>query len=143
MISIENMRNIATTEKAAEEKAKSSRLQKELTMYRDKLNEKRPMLMEYIQKQIISAMKSDKGKAGLYNNDAKSTFDGITCNWYRNLAKEFFRYLWAEEYKDDSALEIALKELAADVRTELLEAGIKEIRCGCPSTGGPDVILVF
>ena len=112
-------------------------------MYRDKLNEKRPMLMEYIQKQIISAMKSDKGKAGLYNNDAKSIFEGITCNWYRNLAKEFFRYLWAEECKDDSALEIALKELAADVRTELLEAGIKEIRRGCPSTGGPDVILVF
>ena len=143
MISIDDMRNIAMAEKAAEEKAKSSKLQKELTMYRDKLNEKRPMLMEYVQKRIVFAIKSDKDKAGLYSDNAKSIFEGITCNWYRNLAKEFFRYLWAEGCNPDSALGIALKELAADVRTELLEAGIKEIKCGGPSTGGPDVILVF
>jgi hypothetical protein len=93
MISIADMRNIATAEKEAEEKAKEAKFQKDLAMYRDKIRKVQPKVVEYIQQQIVNAMKNNWSQAGLRRYSMEKIFKDILR--YPSESGMIYYFLWS------------------------------------------------
>lgn len=141
MISIADMRNIAAIEKEAEEKAKEAKFQKDLAMYRDKIKKAQPQVVDYIQQQIVNAIKNNWSEVGLRRYGMEKIFKDILR--YPSESIMFYYYLWSPDSEAYSALDTAFKEMALEIRDELFEAGIKEIRKGGPFVGDPSVVVIF
>lgn len=141
MISIADMRNIATAEKEAEEKTKEAKFQKDLAMYRDKIKKVQPKVVEYIQQQIVNAMKNNWSQAGLRRYSMEKIFKDILR--YPSESGMIYYFLWSPDSEAHSAIDTAFKEMALEIRKELFEAGIKEIRKGGPFAGDPSAVVIF
>ena len=141
MISIADMRNIATAEKAVEEKAKKAKFQKDLIVYRDKIKKVQPQVVDYIQQQIINAIKNNWSQARLYKYNMEKIFKDILR--YPSESSMIYYFLWSPDAEAHGALDTAFKEMALEIRDELFEAGIKEIRKGGPFAGDPSAVVIF
>ena len=141
MISIAEMQNIATAEKEAEEKAKEAKFKKDLAMYRDKIKKAQPQIVDYIQQQIIRAMKNNWSGAELYTYNMEKIFKDIIR--YPSESNMIYYFLWSPDSEAHNALDTAFKEVALEIRDELFGAGVKEIRKGGSSLGDPSVIVTF
>ena len=142
MISIEEMKNFAAAEKEVERKANEVKFQKDLAIYRDKLKTVRSKFMDYIQQQIMFAIKWNRAGAELHNTSVAEIFSDVAS---RRLSQSYaiLWYLCDAEREAKTAYETAIKEMAESVRNELLKAGVKEIKDGGPFAGDPDAIIVF
>lgn len=141
MVSIADMRNIAAVEKEAEEKAKKAKFQKDLIVYRDKIKKVQPQVVDYIQQQIINAIKNNWSQARLYVYNMEKIFKDILK--YPSESSMLYYFLWNPDAEAHSALNTAFKEMALEIRNELFEAGIKEIRKGGPFAGDPSAVVIF
>ena len=113
MISIAEMKELAEKEKELDK----VKYEKDLAQYRDKLNKVKPKLMEYIEKCIYNGIKNNS-KIGLYTSHIENIF---------KYGDDVLYYLANPNRKDVSAYEVALRELANEVREELFNAGVKAI----------------
>ena len=141
MISIADMRNIAAAEKEAEEKAKEAKFKKDLAMHRDKIKKVQPKVVNYIQQQIINAMKNNQSQAGLHRYRMEKIFDGILR--YPSESNMIYHFLLHPNFEAHSALDAAFKEMAMEIRDDLFKAGVKEICKGGPFAGDPSVVVIF
>jgi hypothetical protein len=141
MISIADMRNIATAEKEAEEKAKEVKFQKNLAMYRDKVRKVQPQVVEYIQRQIINAMKNNRVQVGLHRYSMEKIFKDILR--YPSESNMIYFFLWSPDSEAHTAIDTVFKEMALEIRDELFKAGIKKIQKGGPFAGDPSVIVIL
>ena len=121
MISIAEMKELAEKEVKAEKELAEIKYNKDLARYRDKLKEVKPKLMEYIEKCIYNGLKYNK-KIGLYTSFVEDIFKPI-----RDYGDNVLYYLADPNRKTISAYDVALKELADDVREELFKAGVVKI----------------
>ena len=121
MISIAEMKTLAEKEVKAEKELAEIKFNKDLAMYRDRLKEVKPKLMEYIEKCIYNGLKYNN-KIGLYKSPVENIFKPI-----RDYGDNVLYYLADPTRRTVSAYEVALKELADDVREELFKAGVVKI----------------
>ena len=121
MISIAEMKTLAKKEVKAEKELAEIKYNKDLARYRDKFKEVKPKLMEYIEKCIYNGLKYNK-KIGLYTSFVEDIFKPI-----RDYGDNVLYYLADPNRATISAYDVALKELANEVREELFEAGVKRI----------------
>lgn len=121
MISIAEMKILAKKEVEAKKELAEIKYDKDLAYYRDRLKEVKPKLMEYIEKCIYNGLKYNK-KIGLYTSFVEDIFKPI-----RDYGDNALYYLADPNRKTISAYDVALKELADDVREELYNAGVKRI----------------
>lgn len=121
MISIDKMKELAEKEVKAEKELAEVKFDKDLAMYRNRLKEVKPKLMEYIEKCIYNGLKYNN-KIGLYKSFVEDMFKPI-----RDYGDNVLYYLADPNRKTISAYDVALKELADDVREELFNAGVKRI----------------
>lgn len=121
MISIAEMKTLAEKEVKAEKELAEIKYNKDLARYRDKLKEVKPKLMEYIEKCIYNGLKYNN-KIGLYKSHVEDIFKPI-----RDYGDNVLYYLADPNRKTISAYDVALKELADDVREELFKAGVVKI----------------
>ena len=119
MISIDKMKELAEKEVKAEKELAEIKYNKDLARYRIRLKEIKPKLMEYIEKRIYIGIKTNS-KIGLYRCQFEDMFEPI-------IDYKLLYYLTDPSRKAVSAYEVALKELANDVRQELFDAGVKAI----------------
>lgn len=117
MISIAEMKTLAEKEVKAEKELAKVKYNKDLAMYRDRLKEIKPKLMEYIEKRIYNGI-----KIGLYKSYIEDMFNPI--NTYGD---NVLIYLADPTLKLYDAYSTAIKELADVVREELFDAGVKHI----------------
>lgn len=141
MISIADMRNIAAVEKEAEEKAKEAKFQKDLVTYRDKIRKVQPQVVDYIQQQIVNAIKNNWSQAGLHRYSMEKIFKDILR--YPSESSMIYYFLWSPDSEAHSALDAAFKEMALEIRDELFKAGVKDIEKGGPFAGDPSAIVIF
>ena len=121
MISIKEMKELAQKEVKAEKELAKIKFDKDLAMYRDRLKEVKPKLMDYIEKCIYNGLKYNN-KIGLYKHPVEDIFNPIN-----KYGDNVLYYLADPNRKTSSAYEVALKELADEISYELLEAGVKAI----------------
>ena len=121
MISIAEMKTLAKKEVKAEKELAEIKYNKDLARYRDKFKEVKPKLMEYIEKCIYNGLKYNK-KIGLYTSFVEDIFKPI-----RDYGDNVLYYLADPNRKTISAYDVALKELANEVREELFKAGVVKI----------------
>lgn len=121
MISIAEMKTLAEKEVKAEKELAEIKYNKDLAMYRDRLKEVKPKLMEYIEKCIYNGIKHNS-RIGLYTSHVEDIFKPI-----RDYGDNILYYLADPNRKAISAYEVALKELADEVREELFKAGVVKI----------------
>ena len=121
MISIDKMKELAEKEVKAEKELAEIKYNKDLAMYRDRLKEVKPKLMEYIEKCIYNGLKYNN-KIGLYKYHVEDIFKSI--NEYGDNVLIYLEDTTLEPY---DAYSTAIKELADVVRQELFDAGIKRI----------------
>lgn len=121
MISIAEMKTLAEKEVKAEKELAEIKYNKDLAMYRDRLKEVKPKLMEYIERCIYNGIKNNS-KIGLYVYHVEDMFKPI-----RDYGDNILYYLADPNRKAISAYEVALKELADEVREELFKAGVVKI----------------
>jgi hypothetical protein len=121
MISIAEMKTLAEKEVKAEKELAEIKYNKDLAMYRDRLKEVKPKLMEYIEKCIYNGIKHNS-KIGLYIYYVEDIFKPI-----RDYGDNILYYLADPNRKTISAYDVALKELADEVREELFKAGVVKI----------------
>jgi len=121
MISIAEMKELAEKEVKAEKELAKIKYDKDLARYRDKLKEVKPKLMEYIEKCIYNGLKYN-GKIGLYIHVVEDMFNPID-----KYGDNILYYLADPNRKPANAYEVALKELANEIRDELFKAGVKSI----------------
>lgn len=119
MISIDKMKEFAEKEVKTEKELAEIKYNKDLARYRIRLKEIKPKLMEYIEKRIYIGIKTNY-KIGLYRCQIEDMFKPI-------IDYKLLYYLADPSRKAVSAYEVALKELANDVRQELFDAGVKDI----------------
>ena len=121
MISIAEMKELAEKEIKAEKELAKIKYEKDLARYRDKLKEVKPKLMDYIEKCIYNGIKHNS-KIGLYIHVVEDIFKSID-----KYGDNILYYLADPNRKTASAYEVALKELANEIRDELFKAGVKSI----------------
>lgn len=121
MISIDKMKTLAQKEVKAEKELAKIKYNKDLAMYRDKLKEVKPKLMEYIEKRIYIGIKNNS-KISLYTRHVDDMFKPI-IDYGDNILYD----LADPTLEPYDAYTTALKELADDVRQELFDAGVKAI----------------
>ena len=121
MISIAEMKELAQKEVKTEKELTKTKYDKDLVMYRDRLKEVKPKLMEYIEKCIYNGLKRNK-KIELYTYHVENIFKPI-----RDYGDNILYYLADSNRAPVSAYGVALKELANDIREELYNAGVKRI----------------
>lgn len=119
MISIKEMKELAQKEVKAEKELAKVKFDKDLTMYRDRLKEVKPKLMDYIKKCIYNGIKNNS-KIRLYTSHVEDIFNPI--NEYGDNVLIYLADTTLEPY---DAYNTALKELANEVREELFNAGVK------------------
>ena len=121
MISIDKMKELAEKEVKAEKELAKVKFDKDLSMYRDRLKEVKPKLMEYIEKCIYNGLKYNN-KIGLYKHPVEEMFKSID-----KYGDNILYYLADPNRKTVSAYDVASKELANEVREELFKAGVVKI----------------
>ena len=121
MISIAEMKELAEKEVKAEKELAKIKHDKDLARYRDKLKEVKPKLMECIEKCIYNGLKHNN-RIGLYKSHVEDMFKSIS-----KYGDNVLYYLADPNRKPANAYEVALKELADEVRQELFDAGVKKI----------------
>lgn len=121
MISIKEMKELAQKEVKAEKELAKVKFDKDLAMYRDRLKEVKPKLMDYIEKCIYNGLKYNN-KIGLYKHPVEDMFKSID-----KYGDNVLYYLADPNRKTVSAYDVASKELANDVREELFNAGVVKI----------------
>lgn len=139
MISIAELQDIATKEKTAEKEAAKAKYVKDLVVYRDKVKQIRSKVMEHLQDIILTAMKRDQNRAGLYRDDFKKLF--ATVNEYDS--GEILCYIFDENRKVLTAYDKVLQEEGKIIRNELMKAGIKEIIKNNGYMGEPYIYIYF
>lgn len=121
MISIAEMKTLAEKEVKAEKELAKVKFDKDLAMYRDRLKEIKPKLMNYIEKRIYNGIKNNS-KIGLYKSHVEDMFNPI--NEYGDNVLIYLADTTLEPY---DAYSTAIKELADVVRQELFDAGVIKI----------------
>ena len=121
MISIAEMKTLAQKEVKAEKELAEIQYNKDLAHFRDRLKEVKPKLIECIEKRIYIGIKTNS-KIVLYYCHVDDMFTPII-----DYGDNILYYLADPNRKTFSVYEVALKELANDVRQELFDAGIKAI----------------
>lgn len=139
MISIAELKDIATKEKLAEDKAAEAKHVRDLAMYREKIKKVHPEFIEYIQEEILSAIKRGKTKVGIY----KYKIDALYASVSEYYPYEILCYMYEPDRIANTAYEIAIKEEAEAIRKELFESGIKGIEKGSRFMGEPYLYLLF
>jgi hypothetical protein len=76
MLSIDKMKELAQKEVLAEKELAKVKFDKDLAMYRARLKEIKPKLMEYIEKRIYIGIKTNS-KIGLYTRHVDDMFKSI------------------------------------------------------------------
>lgn len=122
MISIAEMKTLAEKERKVEKQAEEVKYEKDLAMYRDRLKEVKPKLMEGIENRIYNGLKYNHSNIGLFTSSFKELFKPIN-----KYGTSILVYLVKPEYEANDAYTTALKELAEEVRKELFAAGVKRI----------------
>ena len=123
MISIAEMKILAEKERKVEKQAEEVKYEKDLAMYRDRLKEVKPKLMNGIEKRIYNGLKYNHSNIGLYTSSFEELFKPIN-----KYGTSILVYLAKPEYEAQDAYTTALKELANEVRKELFGAGVKRIK---------------
>ena len=90
MLSIKEMKELAKKEVKAEKELAEIQYNKDLAMYRDRLKEIKPKLMEYIEKRIYIGIKTNS-KIGLYTRHVDDMFKPIID--YGDNILYTFRYI--------------------------------------------------
>lgn len=121
MISIDKMKELAQKEVLAEKELAKVKFDKDLAMYRARLKEVKPKLIECIEKRIYIGIKNNS-KIGLYYCHVDDMFKPIT-----EYGDSIIYYLADPTLEPYDAYTTALKELANEVREELFDAGVKAI----------------
>ena len=121
MISIAEMKELAEKEIKAEKELAKIKYDKDLAMYRARLKEVKPKLMEYIEKRIYNGLKCNN-RIGLYKSHVEDMFNPIN-----EYGDNILIYLEDTTLKPYDAYSTAIKELADVVRQELFDAGVKRI----------------
>ena len=122
MISIAEMKTIAEKERKVEKQAEKVKYEKDLAMYRDKLKEVKPKLMDYIERCIYNGIKYCHSNICLYTSSFEGLFKPIN-----KYGTNILVLLANQGYESHDAYDVALKELAEEVRKELFAAGVKRI----------------
>lgn len=122
MISIAEMKTLAEKERKVEKQAEKLKYEKDLAMYRDRLKEIKPKLMQGIEKRIYNGLKYNHNSIGLFISSFEELFKPIN-----KYGTSILVYLVKPEYEANDAYTTALKELAEEVRKELFAAGVKRI----------------
>lgn len=123
MISIAEMKVIAEKARKVEKQAKEVEYEKDLAMYRDRLKEVKPKLMQGIEKRIYNALKNNNSNVRLYTSSFEELFKPIN-----KYGTNILVFLAKPEYDAQDAYTTALKELAEEIRKELFAAGVKKIK---------------
>lgn len=121
MISIDKMKELAEKEVKAEKELAKVKYDKDLAMYRTRLKEIKPELMEYIEKCIYNGIKNNS-KIGLYRCHIDDIFNPII-----DSGDSIIYYLADPTLEPYGAYNTAIKELADVVRQELFDAGVVKI----------------
>lgn len=122
MISIAKMKTLAEKEREVEKQAEKVKYEKDLAMYRDKLKEVKPKLMDYIERCIYNGIKYCHSNICLYTSSFEELFKPIN-----KYGTNILVLLANQGYEAHDAYDVALKELAKEVRKELFAAGVKRI----------------
>lgn len=121
MISIKEMKELAQKEMKVEKELAKVKFDKDLAMYRARLKEVKPKLMEYIEKCIYNGIKNNS-KITLYACHVDDMFKPII-----DYGDNLLYYLADPTLEPYDAYTTALKELANVVRQELFDAGVVAI----------------
>lgn len=137
MISIAEMKELVEKEVKAEKESAKIKYDKDLAMYRDRLKKVKPKLMEYIEKCIYNDIKYNNSVIKLYTQPFEEMFKPIN-----KYGTNILFYLSNNNLKPNDAYDVAIKELAEEVRQELYSAGVKRIieNSNC-IVGQPYIIL--
>lgn len=122
MVSVAEIKKRIQNEREAEERAEKLKYEKDLPKYRDKIKEVKPKLMKCIERCIYNDIKYNISNIRLYKRPFEEMFKPIN-----KYGTNILVLLANPEYEAKDAYDVALKELAEEVRKELFNSGVKRI----------------